>query len=77
MIFLFISKGKVALRVRRATEHDVDFMENYALSTKRKKRDLLCIPQLHGGKGTFKSITTVYKKKGTSALLPLHVMFME
>jgi len=55
-------KGKVALRVRRATEDDIDFMEKYERS-KNKKREVPTLLQLKGGKGTIASVTTVYKKK--------------
>lgn len=53
----------MALRVRRATENDIDFMEKYERS-KKKKREVPTLPQLKGGKGTIASVTTVYKKKG-------------
>eukprot|EP00804_Cyclotella_cryptica_P003215 CCRYP_010465-RB/>CCRYP_010465-RB protein AED:0.11 eAED:0.11 QI:193/1/1/1/0.61/0.57/14/6319/1145 len=55
-------KGSVALRVRRATQHDIEFMENFARNTK-KKGDQYYFSNLKGGAGTLKSLTTVYKKK--------------
>ncbi len=65
--------------MRRASEDDIDFMKKYEQS-KKKKREVLTLPQLKGGKGTIASVTTVYKKKGQYDLfqfqLPLYMTLL-
>ena len=56
-------QGSIALRVRRATDYDVEFMDNFKNQTKKKK-DLYYFSNKKGGAGALKSLTTVYKKKG-------------
>jgi len=55
-------QGKVSLRARRATQHDIDFLDNY----KQKTQGGFSTPSLSIGDGTvntIKSMMTMYSKK--------------
>jgi len=52
-------QGKIALRVRRATEHDINFMEKFH---EKRKSKLISLPDIKVG-NTIKSIMTVHSKK--------------
>ena len=52
-------QGKVSLRVRRATDHDVEFIEKF--NAKERKRDMISRPTIGT---TLKGIMTVNTKKG-------------
>ena len=59
-------QGTIALRARRATAHDIEFLENY--TKKSKKKIANSMPKMATGQGTavtLKSIMTVHSKKGT------------
>lgn len=53
-------QGKVALRVRRATDHDIEFLAEY---NKEKKSNSMALPNIKAGT-TLKSIMTIHTKKG-------------
>ena len=55
----------MAIRVRRATQHDIEFMDNMARGRKNKPEKYF-FSDIKGGAGTLKSLTTTYKKKGKS-----------
>lgn len=66
-------QGSVALRVRRATNHDISFMEDFA-KNKKNKTNQYYFSNLKGGAGALKSITTTYKKKGKMYVAPVKTL---
>ena len=56
-------KGSVALRIRRATQQDIEFMDNVVRGRKNTAEKYF-FSDMKGGVGTLKYLTTTYKKKG-------------
>ena len=59
----------MALRVRRATQHDIEFLEHFKHS-KKLRPEQYYFSNLKGGSGALTSLTTRYKKKGENASTP-------
>ena len=61
-------QGKLALRVRRATDHDVEFLKNYNKSKKLNICDVAddILPTLETGGGALKKFVKMYKKTEVS-----------
>ncbi|KAL7547952.1 hypothetical protein ACHAWF_011221 [Thalassiosira exigua] len=58
-----LGRGKVSLRVRRATEHDVEFMRKYEESLARKN-NLIALPNVQTGAAQkMKTMMAVHSKK--------------
>ena len=53
--------GSIALRVRRATDHDIEFMEKF---NEKSKSNIINFPNITTPTTTIKSILTNYTKKG-------------
>jgi len=56
-------EGKIYLRVRRATDYDIDFMEKYSQKTNHK---IAVVPSIMAGGGAIKNMMAVHSKKGMS-----------
>jgi Ca2+-dependent lipid-binding protein len=55
--------GRIYLRVRRATDYDIDFMEKHNQKTNHK---IAVVPTIMAGGGAIKNMMAVHSKKGMS-----------